>query len=70
MKIPENMTPREQQIIQAAVDEAVRLMVLSQKRQVGLLRGALKGIADRCTYMVEEELMDELDFPWVPGVNK
>jgi len=70
MKIPENMTPREQQIIQAAVDEAVRLMVLSQKRQVGLLQSALKGIADRCTIMVEEELMDELDIPWVPGFNE
>jgi hypothetical protein len=56
-----DMTRREQQIIQTAVDEAVRLIAKAERWQVTLLQKALMGIADRCIVMSEEELADEIE---------
>jgi hypothetical protein len=63
----EELTGRERVVYQAAVDEALRLILRSQEHQIKLLVDALRGIADRCTIMADEELADELDNIWSPG---
>ncbi len=54
-------TKREQEMIQAAVDESSRLMDVEHRYVAKMLQHILTGIADRCTIMAQEEFADEAE---------